>query len=501
MHEARPTPDIGIAGTGGVGVANLPVRIVRAAASQGAAALAGKVLNLAGTIALARLLFPEDYGLFTIAMVVTGLANLFSHFGFQTYIIQQQEVSEEALNTCYTLNLAMSALLGLSVALTGVFWAAPPPQLPLMLALYGLHVFLSGLTYIQLALFKRDLDFELSSRVELEYSFTSIVGRIAFAAMQFGALSFPLGDVLASIWRWLRVRRLRRDKLRIVPLSSDATRAPVRFGMHTTSIGLASFAANQTDKLLASVTQPVAALGFYSFGSTTAAMFYNAMIVPQTSVFLAAFARLREDKEAARRLLATSSRLIFSLALPINMLWLLEAPRLTEAIFGAKWLPAVPFLRVFALGYLLRSAFGGIAGIQLAFGLAAQAARTKWINASTFIVFLGCAAAARVSLLGYALAYFAADAITLAHNAHVNGRLLEVQWGAYLRNLLPPAAAAAASTAAWALADFHLPPTPLWISAVVLTGTWLVAYLAVSAVWNRMVFATLARLLKSRNGP
>ena len=488
------------AAEGGNPVANLPQRIFRAAASQGATALAATLINFAATIVLARLLFPEDYGLFTIAMVVTGLASLVSHFGFQTYVVQAPELTEETLNTCYTLNLLLSAVLGLAVALTGAFWVRPPPLLPLMLALYGLQSFLLGLTYIQLAQFKRELDFSTSSRIDLEYTAVSTLGRVAFAALNAGALAFPFGDLLGSIVRWLRVRSRTRVRLRIVPVRGETAKAPLSFGIHSTSIGLASFAANQADKMLVSMSQSVPAVGLYSFGSTTAAMFHNALIVPQTGVFLAAFARLRDTPDVARRLLATSSRLIFSLALPVNMLWILEPHRMLEAIFGPRWLGAAPVLQIFAVVFLVRSMFSGVTGLQLSFGLAAQAARTKWINALVFVLFLLGAAVCKVGIIGYALAFVAADWITIAHNMHVNGRLLQIGWLDYLRNLFAPAAIAGVSTVAWLSARPHVGHLALWPSLIALAATWLLAYLVLSLAFNRVVFTTLLKMLRRGKG-
>lgn len=485
-------------GTAETPMANVPQRILRAAASQGVTALAAKVINFACTIALARLLFPEDYGLFTIAMVITGLASLVSHFGFQTYVIQAKEIDAQTLNTCYALNMLLSALLGLAVALTGLLWTDAPPLLPLMLGLYGLQVFLSGLTYIQLALFKRDLDFSTSSRIELEYTAVSMLARVGFAWASLGGLAFPLGDLAGSVVRWLRVRRRSRHVLRIERVQGPAARAATAFGLHSTSLGLATFTSNQVDKMLLSISQTPAGVGLYSFGNSTAAMFHNALIVPQTSVFLAGFARMRETPEAARKLLAASSRLIFSLALPANVLWIIETKRMVQAIFGERWLAAAPVIQVFAFAFLVRSLFSGVTGLQLSFGLASQAARTKWLNAGVFATFLGSAALAKVGIVGYALAFLAADLITIVHNMHVNGKLLQINWPQYLRNLLPPAVIALASTAMWAAARPYLDSFGLWPSLLALAATWLVCYTALSLAFNRVAFEVLWRLLSHR---
>ena len=139
-------------------MSDLRARISSASLAQGTTALLGKASNVVLGIVLARLLFPEDYGLFAVTLIVTSLANMLSNFGFQSYIIQVRELNSATINTCYTLNVVLSIALGAVVALIGLLWPDPPLFLPQMMLLYGLHVFISGLSYIELALLKRDLD-------------------------------------------------------------------------------------------------------------------------------------------------------------------------------------------------------------------------------------------------------------------------------------------------------------------------------------------------------
>ena len=478
---------------------NMGKKVSGAARSQAVTALAGKAINLLLGIVLARLLLPEDYGLFTIALIVIGLANLVSNFGFQSYIIQAKSLSQQEINICFTLNMGMSALLGSIVASIGFFWSDSSSYLATMFVLYGFFIFISGLSYIRLALLKRDLDFAASSRADLAYTVVSMGGRVGFAAAGLGALCFPLGDALGALVRWLLVTRLSTVVPRLEMPSRASSREVIRFGAHATSVGMASFVANQSDKALVTINHPVAAVGLYGFGSNTAAMFYNAFIVPQTSVFLATFARLRDDLEEARRVVAVATRLIFSLALPLNILWLLETERLLNAVFGPQWLAAAPLVRIFAVDYLIRSMVSGITGMQMSFGLAAAAARTKWTNAAVFVGFLLLATWLQVDITGYAIAYVAANIVATVHNLCVNGRLLQIRWIPYLANLMPPAVIAVVSTLAWWVAGPYFRSLPLWPALGGLAGTWLLTYALLTAGFNRMVLRTLMAALKAKS--
>lgn len=473
-------------------------RISRASLAQGVTALLGKASNLVLGIVLARLLFPEDYGLFAISMVVTGLANMLSNFGFQSYIIQAREINPRIINTCYTLNVLLSVVLGGLVALLGQLWLNPPPLLPQMLLLYGVYIFVSGLSYIELALLKRDLDFALSARAELAYTVTSMSGRMAFAATNFGALCFPLGDVIGAVVRYLMVMRMSQARVRLARPDRGSLRETLAFGMHSTAVGLASFFANQTDKLLVTASFPVASVGLFAFANSTAATFYNAFIVPQSSVFLASFARLRDDTGAARNLLAKSTRLIFSAALPVNVLLLLETERILSLVYTDKWLPAAVLVRVFAIDFVVRSMFSSIAGIQMSFGLAREAAKTKWCNALLVVGCLLVATVLRVDIFGYAVAAMVGNLLATLNNARVNGRLLDVRWWPYLHNLLPPALIAIACTLIWwLLRPLFVSWTPS-MAVVALCAAWTATYLALSWLFNRVLFTPLFAVLRRR---
>lgn len=479
-------------------MSDLGHRIGSAFVAQGATALAGKIATALFTIALARILVPEDFGLFTLALVVTGLANMLSNFGFQSYIIQAKDLSQNDLDVCFTLNVALSAFLGLAVAALGWFWVDPPPLLPEMLQMYGLHVFVSGLSYIPLARMKRELDFTRSSRAELANTVVAMGGRVAFALGGFGALCFPLGDVLGVLACWWLAARSSSGPLRLVLPRWKTASGAIVFGAHSTSIGLASFFANQSDKMLLGYAFPVPAVGLYGFASNTAAMFYKSFIVPQSAVFLASFSRLRTDPVDIRNFLQKSTRLIFSLSLPVCMLLILDAERIVATVFGEQWRASSVLVRIFATAYLLRSMISGITGLQLSFGLAAAAARTKWINAFVFVLFFSAAVLAKVGLIGYALAYLAADVVTMSHNVAVNGRLVELKVSALLRNLLAPIAIAAVASAAWFGVWYAGRDWPEFPGLLAAAATWVATYVLLSLRFNRMVVEAILERLRSR---
>src|SRR4029077_16823976 len=66
---------------------------VKSAAWYGATRLWGQLISWAVTVLLARMLAPEDYGLYAIALSVLAMVELLQEFGLGTALIQRQDLT------------------------------------------------------------------------------------------------------------------------------------------------------------------------------------------------------------------------------------------------------------------------------------------------------------------------------------------------------------------------------------------------------------------------
>src|SRR6202044_1374224 len=59
------------------------------------------LINLLATAILARLLTPRDYGVYTVAVVVVGIASTLRDFGVISFLIQEKNLTESQVRTAY----------------------------------------------------------------------------------------------------------------------------------------------------------------------------------------------------------------------------------------------------------------------------------------------------------------------------------------------------------------------------------------------------------------
>ncbi len=62
------------------------------------------------TVIIARLLVPEDYGLMSLATIITGYAEIFNELGLGAAIIQNQRINYKDLSSIFWFSMLISML-------------------------------------------------------------------------------------------------------------------------------------------------------------------------------------------------------------------------------------------------------------------------------------------------------------------------------------------------------------------------------------------------------
>ena len=124
------------------------------------------------TILVTRQLTDEDYGLFAMVTVLTGLAAIFLELGLFNAVVQKQKISHEQVSTLFWINVVVGTMVALIVAFTTplLVWTYGEPRLwPINLTLASLFV-VSALGIQHRALLARRMEHGKISLVSLAAS-------------------------------------------------------------------------------------------------------------------------------------------------------------------------------------------------------------------------------------------------------------------------------------------------------------------------------------------
>jgi len=313
-------------------------------------------LSFIRTIILARLLAPEDFGLFGIAMLAIYTLEALSQTGFGPALIQKKENVELYLDTAWTVSVLRAIVLFLIL-----FFTAPiaseffnSPQTTLIIRVVAISTLLSGFRNIGIIFFRKELEFHK----QFFYEFSAALVDLAVAI----TLAFILRNVWAIIWGGLAANLVSllmsyvlHDYRPKVSFQKDKFRELFGFGKWVLTSSILVFLVTQGDDIFVGRVLGITALGLYQMAYTLSNLPATEITHVISQVTFPAYSKLQDRpsqlKEAYVRVLQLTSFLSFPLAAGIVVL----APHFIPILIGNKWLAAVPALQILAFAGLTRS--------------------------------------------------------------------------------------------------------------------------------------------------
>ena len=159
---------------------DLKSRSIRGGAVVIAAQAIQFVLRTCSTVVLARLLSPEDYGLFGMTTVVVNFAHLFKDLGLSAATVQKAEINHQQVSTLFWINLAISCAIALIVVVLAPVVAGfynEPLLTGITLALAINFVF-SGLIVQHQALLQRQMRFSSLAKIQIVSMLVGVIAAI-----------------------------------------------------------------------------------------------------------------------------------------------------------------------------------------------------------------------------------------------------------------------------------------------------------------------------------
>ena len=422
----------------------LGTRTVRGMAWAYGSYVGGRLLVLASTAVLARLLTPGDFGLVALALTFMTLLDGVSDLGLSdALVIQKRELLHERAETVFVSGIAVGIALSLLVVAISPLVASffDEPELLAITAVLGSNFVLKSLGVTHYALAQKDLDFR--ARTVAEFSEVAVRGTvgIVLAVSGLGVWSLVIGYLAGSIALDVAIWRMVPWRPRLQP-KREHIRPLLGFGSTISAVSLIATVMGNLDYLFVGGVLGATSLGLYTIGFRIPELLIGLLAAVAGQVVFPAFAAVRGDD--LRRAFLISLRYTTLLALPITVALVVLAEPLILVAFGDQWTESIDITRIVSV-YALAQALGvpagmvykatGRAGVLLAIAVPALVALTVLLVLFTD---RGIEAAA----LSHVVVALAAGLV----NTVLSTRLLAVSFTALGRSIAPAVAAAACMT-------------------------------------------------------
>ena len=308
-------------------------------------------LQISAQIVLARLLGPENYGLFAMGLVVLTFSNFFAHLGLAWGLVQSRDLSKDDVRFVFT----WQVISGILVAL-GLYTLAPAVasyfnegRLESIVRWLSLACLINAAAAPATNLLRRDLDFRALNIIEVvSYS----IGYVAIGI----PLAYNGAGVWALVAAWLSqalcslVLLVIRHPHPVRPLFWHAgATALSSVGITVFATNICNWLLNNLDRVLLARFLNAQAVGLYVVGYNLATTPNSLLVGAVQPVFLAAGARVQSEPERLRRVYLSVLATIWVLITPMFVLIAIVAQHLVNLLYGPAWASTGVVLAIVAL--------------------------------------------------------------------------------------------------------------------------------------------------------
>jgi teichuronic acid exporter len=290
------------------------------------------------SLIIARLLTPDEFGVYSVALVFATLSELMKDFGVTNYIIKEKELSNEKLESSLSLLVIFALIIALLMLLLsfpiGSFYQSD--ELVTIIQILTINIVISPFGTIPNALLLRGMKIKA---VNVIYLISSILGTgltLILAYSDIGVLSLAIGHVATSVFKIIGFQflsfELKAKKLGVSKIKEIFGYASYAAGTNI----IAHFGNSSQDWILAKALG-MEAVGTYARGTSTVDLYDKAFSNAINKILMPIFAQKHHDKDSLSAAYVKLLSIQSTLAWPILAAMAIFAEPLVSILYGDQW--------------------------------------------------------------------------------------------------------------------------------------------------------------------
>ncbi len=447
-------------------------------------------------ILLARLLDPEHYGILSIMIIFTTLANVFIQNGFNTALIQNKDVDEDDYSSVFWVSLIIAgvlyAVIFFASPLIGVFYKMPDIVAPMRVL--ALMLFPGALNSVQVAKVSREMDFKKIFYSNIGAVIVSGVAGVVIAYLGGGLWALVVQSMLNVFVACIVMRFTVKLRLRLC-FNLKRIKILFAFGWKLLVSSLMDTLYQDLRSLVIGKKYDSSTLGYYNRGKQFPQFVISSINGAVQSVMLPAMSKNQDDKARAKSMMRNSITLSSYIIFPMMAGLAGIAAPLISLLLTDKWLPCVPYMQI----YCFTLAFYPVHTCNLqainAMGRSDIFLKLEIIKKTMGISLLVFAVFCFDTPIAIAMTGIFSTLVNCVVNSYPNKKLIGYSYFEQIRDILPSFAASAIMLAA-VIALGTLPFAPILVMLLqIVTGV--IIYIAISAATRMKPFMLVMSMTKS----
>ena len=388
------------------------------------------------SIVLARILTPKDYGSIALVTVFTTILQVFVDSGLGTALIQKKDADDLDFSSVFYFNLVVCIVLYVVMFVVAPYIARfyNDTTLTPVVRVISLTIVISGVKGIQQSYVSRHMLFK-------RFFFSTIGGTIFSAFLGIGMAYAGLGvwalvaqqlsnAMIDTLILWLTVNwrpKMTFSWKRLVYLLS--------FGWKILVSALLDTVYNNLRNLIIGKIYSSSDLAYYNQADRFPKVIITNINTAIDSVLLPSMSSVQEDHERVKSMTRRAIKTSTYIMAPLMMGLAFCATSVVQLVLTDKWLPCVPYLRIFCFTYMFCPIHTANLNAINAMGRSDLFLKLEIIKKIMgMILLLGTM---RISVMAMAYSLIVSSILSQIINSWPNRRLLNYSYLEQLKDILP----------------------------------------------------------------
>ncbi len=311
-----------------------------------------QIVTFIVSLVLARLLDPEVYGVLALVMVFTSILQVFVDSGLGTALVQKKDADDLDFSSVFFFNTVVCVILYLLVFLAAPYIAQfyKMSELTSVVRVLGLILIISGIKNIQQSYVSRYLMFKRFFFATLGGTIGAAIVGIWMAQNGFGvwalATQYLFNASVDTLILWITVRW--RPKWMF---SFERLKGLLSFGWKLLGVSLLSTVYNDIRSLIIGKLYTANDLAYYNKAQQFPQLIATNVDTSIDSVLLPTMSQKQDDRATIKQMARLSIKMGTYVIMPIMVGLAVCCEPLIRIILTEKWLPCVPYLRIFCFTF------------------------------------------------------------------------------------------------------------------------------------------------------
>jgi len=394
------------------------------------------ILRFIASVVLARLIVPADFGIFVIALVVTGFIGLFSTIGLGSSIIQKKLLDERHIRISFTLSIIFGILIYVIIWFLAPFIAIffKETRLVLILRIISVIVPMNSTATTGMGMLLREMKFKSLFFIDVVSYFAGclLIG-IILALSGFKVWSLVIGIAAEQFIYLVLILFIAKIPKKFL-IKIRELKELLGFGSGIGLINIFTFVANNIDSIVIGRFLSSGQVGLYNRAFQLMKLPFTGVSEPVSNVLFPSYSSLQDDIKNIEKAFLRSINAVALISFPILISMALLSKYIILGLYGSNWEGAIKVFQILCIAGILKVIYNLTGPVARATGKVFAEVWRQFVFVAILVG--GVAIGVHYGIEGVGVAVLAASIWLYLSMASISIKILKSSWKNYFLSQL-----------------------------------------------------------------